>query len=508
MKKILLLLFLFQSFLNERIRDTYPKKKDIKGIQPDLQDPNQMIGNKVSTVAFNFPWFEWQPTRKSSCTSSEFQYDGFCYKINQFALNQIRTYTNAGLTITGILYGVPEYARESCPNQNKVFCSPTFKGSIEFGRYAGALAYFFNGENGNGRVADFVIHNEVNAAEWFNIGCNSNNCNIDKWVKRYSRSYNYAYDYIVKEQKNARVLISFEHHFGKEFDKLIKSRSPVISVETFLSKLVPMLGNRKWRLAFHSYPKNLLKPIISPNDYPQITFGNIGVLAGYLRRMYPKNPHAWEIQLTENGLNGVNSEMQKLQNKNLCQSFINILGTPGIESFIYHRLKDHPDETRQGLSLGLWTHDNKYKPAWSTFCYANNKNGDGPKCGFETLPYVKLLRGYNSQYHWVTTRQMPDGFKVENSWKILREKEKDTILVYECRVGGVNGKHTMISKDVNCEGNGNFNMGPMGYVYKNQVNGSVPIYRCSIKGLYDHFISGDSGCEGYRQDKFIGYVKS
>ncbi len=361
------------------------KKKDIKGIQPDLQDPNQMIGNKVSTVAFNFPWFEWQPTRKSSCTSSEFQYEGFCYKINQFALNQIRTYTNAGLTITGILFGVPEYARESCPNQNKVFCSPTFKGSIEFGRYAGALAYFFNGENGNGRVADFVIHNEVNAAEWFNIGCNSNNCNIDKWVKRYSRSYNYAYDYIVKEQKNARVLISFEHHFGKEFDKLIKSRSPVISVETFLSKLVPMLGNRKWRLAFHSYPKNLLKPIISPNDYPQITFGNIGVLAGYLRRMYPKNPHAWEIQLTENGLNGVNTEMQKLQNKNLCQSFINILGTPGIESFIYHRLKDHPDETRQGLGLGLWTYDNKYKPAWATFCYANNNNGDGPKCGFEML---------------------------------------------------------------------------------------------------------------------------
>ena len=102
---------------------------------------------------------------------------------------------------------------------------------------------------------------------------------------------------------------------------------------------------------------------------------------------------------------------------------------------------------------------------------------------------------------------MPDGFKGERSWKILREKEKDTVMVYECRVGGVNGRHTMISKDVNCEGNGNFNMGPMGYVYKDKVNDSVPIYRCSIKGVYDHFISTDSGCEGYRQDKLIGYVK-
>ena len=36
----------------------------------------------------------------------------------------------------------------------------------------------------------------------------------------------------------------------------------------------------------------------------------------------------------------------------------------------------------------------------------------------------------------------------------------------KCRVTGVNMKYTMISKDVNCEDKGNFNMGPMEYVYK------------------------------------------
>ena len=267
MQKILFLFLFFQILGKPNIRDTYPIKKDIKGIQPDFQDPNQMIGNKVSTVAFNFPWFEWQPKKKTSCSSSEFKYDGYCYQINQHTVNQVRTYTNAGLTVTGILYGVPEFARQTCPNANKVFCSPTIKGSIDYGRFAGAIAYYFNGELGNGRVADFVIHNEVNAAEWFNIGC-ANNCDVNKWVKMYSISYNYAYDFIVKEQNNARVLISFEHHFGKEFDRMIKNKSPVVSVETFLTTLVPMLKTRKWRIAFHSYPKNLLKPIISPNDYP------------------------------------------------------------------------------------------------------------------------------------------------------------------------------------------------------------------------------------------------
>ena len=76
------------------------------------------------------------------------------------------------------------------------------------------------------------------------------------------------------------------------------------SVEDFIQKLVPKLGNREWRIAFHSYPPGLGEPQFSANDWPMITFGNIGVLAGWLRQHYQDKPHAWEIHLTENGLNG------------------------------------------------------------------------------------------------------------------------------------------------------------------------------------------------------------
>jgi len=31
----------------------YPNRKSIKGLQPDFQDINQIIGNAVHTVAFN-----------------------------------------------------------------------------------------------------------------------------------------------------------------------------------------------------------------------------------------------------------------------------------------------------------------------------------------------------------------------------------------------------------------------------------------------------------------------
>ena len=63
--------------------------------------------------------------------------------------------------------------------------------------------------------------------------------------------------------------------------------------------------------------------------------------------------------------------MYASQKKSLCQAFKNILGTPGIESFIYHRLVDHEVELRDGLGCGLWMGTNRYKPAWELFALAN-----------------------------------------------------------------------------------------------------------------------------------------
>lgn len=489
------------------VRDTYPVRKSIKSLQPDFQDRAQIIGNEVHGVAMNLVWAEWQPQQSKSCGANQVQYDGYCFNKNQAIIDAIREYTNHGVVVTAVVYGVPDWARRDCVNPKKrvvqapMFCAPVDGKASDYGRFAGFVANFFNGEKGNGRVADFVIHNEVNSYMWFNIGCSDTNCNLNTWTRVYADSYNAAYDYIKKEQKNAKVLISFDHYFGAT--KGISYRA-----DNFLKTLVPKLGNRDWMLAFHSYPPDLASPEFGANDYNNhgiISFGNIGVLAGWLRQNYPNDPHAWEIQLTENGINGVGASMQQRQQAQLCQAFRNVLGTPGITSFVYHRLVDHPDEVAGGLGCGLWNEDRSPKPAWTTFALANRKGvGAGwPSCGFDILPYVPLMRGYNGKKHWVTSRQFPSSVKVEQTWHILREQAPNTQLVYECRVGGPNGDHTLISTLANCENQ--FNMGPMGYVYKTQVAGTSPIYRCYIATTGDHFISSDPNCEGQKEESLIGY---
>lgn len=489
------------------VRDTYPVRKSIKSLQPDFQDRAQIIGNEVHGVAMNLVWAEWQPQQSKSCGANQVQYDGYCFNKNQAIIDAIREYTNHGVVVTAVVYGVPDWARRDCVDPKKrvvqapMFCAPVDGKASDYGRFAGFVANFFNGEKGNGRVADFVIHNEVNSYMWFNIGCSDTNCNLNTWTRVYADSYNAAYDYIKKEQKNAKVLISFDHYFGAT--KGISYRA-----DNFLKTLVPKLGNRDWMLAFHSYPPDLASPEFGANDYNNhgiISFGNIGVLAGWLRQNYPNDPHAWEIQLTENGINGVGASMQQRQQAQLCQAFRNVLGTPGITSFVYHRLVDHPDEVAGGLGCGLWNEDRSPKPAWTTFALANRKGvGAGwPSCGFDILPYVPLMRGYNGKKHWVTSRQFPSGVKVEQTWHILREQAPNTQLVYECRVGGPNGDHTLISTLANCENQ--FNMGPMGYVYKTQVAGTSPIYRCYIATTGDHFISSDPNCEGQKEGSLIGY---
>jgi hypothetical protein len=256
-------------------------------------------------------------------------------------------------------------------------------------------------------------------------------------------------------------------------------------------------------VAFHPYPPDLLKPQFSPDDFPRVTYGNIGTLVGWLRKTFPATPSAWVVQLTESGVNSLGpGSSPQAQADGVCKSLRNVLGTPGIESYIYHRMKDHPDETVSGLGVGLRDATGAAKPAWSVWALANRNDLSPPQlsCGFEELPYVRLTRSKHPQRgHWASSRLAPPGFVQEQSWRLLRNEAPGTKWLYECRVG----EHNLLTPDPGCEGLQP--LGPVGAIWTSPAPGTVALYRCRVGAGKDHFVSPAANCEGQIVESLLGY---
>ena len=481
----------------------YPKRPSvgqIKAIQPDGLSPKQIFDAGGHAIALNAVWAHAEPkvVAGPNCPAGYELYDGRCFKPNPVHDAHVKQATALGMTVTAILHGVPQWARVANCNPLSPgfewFCAA--RNPADFGRYAGFLAHRYNGKNGHGRVVDFVIHNEVNNNHWYDIGCGPNRvCNQTKWLDMYAGDFNHAYDAIVSEIPYARLFVSLDHFFGTTYDNPSRGR---LSGATVLRGVDARVGNRRWRVAHHPYPPDLLSPVFGIDDWPRVTYGNIGTLLGWLRQNFPTKPWTWrDVHLTESGINSLTRSNEFAQGVWLCQSFEAVLGTPGIDQYIYHRAKDHPVETRDGLGVGLIASDGRHKWAWEVWRDANLPGTE--KCGFENGKYTVLRRHFSLlRGHWTSTRPPPSNMAKEGSWRLRRKPTTDTRLLWECRVGG----HNVISTDGSCEGL--HPMGPVGYAFTKKKSGTVPLYRCHTPG--DHFVSSDPGCEGKTTEGLLGYV--
>jgi len=490
----------------------YPAKTgyQIKGIQPDFWPNEQEIaGNGAGAVAMNLVWYAWEPTPKAApCAAGEQEHDGRCFQVDAAVDGAIAAYTDLGVVVTAVVYGVPEWARQdvACSPITvgfEIFCKPD--DPADYGRFAGMLADRYDGLKGHGRIADFVIHNEVNSNDWFDIGCGQGTpCDTDAWIQTYADNFAAAYDAIHAEQPYAKVLMSFTHHFDTIFDQP-GAQNPVLSVKTFVAGVAALLDDREWRVAYHPYPPDLLSPVFSTDDLPKVTYGNIGVLLGWLRAAFPGDPHAWDVELTESGVNSLGPHSSPAaQADGICASLYNVVGTPGISNYIYHRMKDHPVEVAAGIGLGLVTETGDFKPAWAAWALSNRIDLEPPQlsCGFENLPDTKLVRGYKADSgHWASTRLLPAGFAQEQAYHLHREPQPDTTLLFEC----MTGDDSFVSKDPGCEGQQP--MGPLGWIHDDPAAGTVALYRCFSAAAGDHMISPDPGCESYDIEQLLGHAK-
>ncbi|TNE85188.1 MAG: hypothetical protein EP330_27350 [Deltaproteobacteria bacterium] len=487
----------------------YPTRSTyhLKGIQPDFwPNKQELSGNQAGGVAMNLVWATWEPTVTTApCANGQEAYDGHCFTVHAATDDAIREWTDLGVVVTAVVYGVPEWARmQPCvpvTSGFEIFCAPDEP--ADYARFAGFLADRYDGNHGHGRIADFVVHNEVNSNDWFDVACGQGTaCDANAWLGEITANYNAAYDAVIAEQPQAKVFVSLTHHFGDTYDQPSAS-NPLLSAETVLTAVADAAGSRDWRVAYHPYPPDLTVPTFSAEDWPKVTYGNIGTLAGWLYQNYPNSVAAREIHLTESGVNSIApNATQAAQADGVCDSLRNVVATPGIESYIYHRMQDHPVEVAQGIGLGLRDDNGNAKASWAVWALANRFDLQPPQldCGFEHLPFTRLARSYDStRGHWASTRIAPDGFSEETAWLLYREPQANTRLLFECQVG----QHNLVTADPGCEGQ--HPLGPLGYASTSDTADTVPLYRCRTSGG-DHFVSGDAACEGQIVEQLLGYV--
>ncbi len=481
---------------------------DIKAIGPDAwRNRDQLVNAGVGGVIFNQLWSTWQPSPDLSLRDpNTFEYDGMVWRIDPVREKQIRWYSSRGIKVTAVLFATPDWARQA--NTQKVagvqLVDPKFiapDNPEDFARFAGMLAKRYNGANGNGRIVNFIIQNEVNSLDWYNPGCgvSAHPCEVEDRIQSYATIFNMAYDRILQEQSKAHVFFSFDHHFGTEY----YDAKRFSSAQRFIETLDPLVSPREWRIAYHSYPSDLFNPTFSPYDYPKVTFGNLGLLAGYLRQRFPTKPHAWDIHLTENGLNAGAPSSEAFQDTQMNLATRNVIGTPGITNYVYHRMRDHYQEGN--FQPGLHDIEDDPKQAWNTWSN-NNRYRQSPArlaAGYEDLPYLRIVRSVHPEIgHWASTRQAPAGYTAEASYLLLREQLPNTTMLYECHVSGLNV--TRISRELSCGGEQNF--GPVGYIYdfNDAASSRHSLYSINVGGS-DYIITTDP-LEVPGVSTFLGFV--
>jgi hypothetical protein len=239
----------------------------IKSLGLETRDDSQFgfVGNGIGHMATNLFWPAWEGGRDTTlpCASPNFAYGGHCFTPDAGADGLIKEYSDAGVVITAVVIGVPAWAQTTCHPGNQ-WCTPS--DPADFARFAGMLANRYNGLNGHGRVANFILHNEVNARAYYDDGCGLGGshppCTVDGHAQRYADDFNASDDAIKSEQAAAKVLISITKNFGGPDDPAaVLTPAQMISTKSYLQSFATRVGAREWHIALHAYAADDNSPV-------------------------------------------------------------------------------------------------------------------------------------------------------------------------------------------------------------------------------------------------------
>lgn len=289
------------------------------------------------------------------------------------------------------------------------------------------LAQRYSQSAQSGLISTYVISNEIDFTHYF-YDCG----NLNTFMEEYERCLRLSNLAVKKYAADINVAVPFTHYWTKSSGQMFKecpghSLAPY-KMLNWLAAYTSAQGAYDWAIAPHCYGTVNTKSNLAASDVkykaltgdyktsPQITFSNFELWNAYLsQRVLKYQGHQRSVYLTESGASSSKNTTQGYQEQaaTLAQVYYKVAQMPFVKSFNYYRLKDHQQESANGLSCGLLATNYKQKPAYKVYKYIDTK---------DTLKYSNpYLKYINYQRNGIDRVSVASGNV--KSWK-------DTMIVY------------------------------------------------------------------------------
>lgn len=351
----------------------FPQAASKKGLQVQMVDDALALGVKHAAINVNFSQLV---DPQGGADSIAMESGGKTYRFHRGYVQgldrRIKALSDSGVLVYLILLAYqsgdakvnelvlhPRYDR-SAPNHLGAFNTVTEAGRGWFAATVELMASRWSGKDGgHGRVAGYIIGNEVNSHWWW---CNMGRVSMEEFADDYLRAVRLAHASIRRHSDWARVYLSLEHHWNIRYAAGDERQAfPARPFLDYFAAQARKQGDFDWHIAFHPYPENLFEPrfwrdktATVRDDTPRITFKNLEMLPRYLER--PEMRYRGQVRriiLSEQGFHTPDGpEGESIQAAAYCYAYRRVESMSGIDAFILHRHVDHAGEG--GLRLGLW----------------------------------------------------------------------------------------------------------------------------------------------------------
>ncbi|NWO22114.1 hypothetical protein HW273_09445 [Oribacterium sp. oral taxon 102] len=384
-----------------------PGKKGLR-VDPNILDDALSLNIKHAGVDI--------PTHRFFGSGISYSYEGKTFSINAELINQldqeVKRLSDSGVAVTAILLNAwntvtPELNRNGISQlpaaqaQYYTFNVETEAGFRAVKAMASFLAKRYNGQNGHGKITNWVVGNEIDNQYWNYAG----DFDVASYTRLFQRAFRVFYTAMKAESSNDNIMFSLDHYWNSLPEAAPVGKYKGRDVLEWFNHWDYAEGRTNWALAYHPYSYPLSSPefwddeesgkVDQTNDTQVISFQNLHVLTDFMRNeaMLTPGGEVRKIFLTEQGFSSTKGKQDKTQEQAaaVAYSYYIVDNNPYISAYLLSRQEDNEGETAHGLSFGLSSIQNHQlvaKPAHEVFRYI-----DDPAKSLEVSEFAKEILG-------------------------------------------------------------------------------------------------------------------